>query len=171
MKIVVYHAKECDPRRCTALRLSRFGKVKIVFRLEELPRGGILLNPFAEKALSKEDAETAEKYGLIAFDCSWKKIQQLANVKNWFRPRSLPYLIAANPIHYGKPTILSTVEALAAALFIFGEKERAKEILAGFKWGSAFLELNRELLEAYSKAKNSVEIVEIQKQFMPSATI
>ncbi|MBC7219409.1 MAG: DUF367 domain-containing protein, partial [Hadesarchaea archaeon] len=92
MKIVVYHAKECDPRRCTALRLSRFGKVKIVFRLEELPRGGILLNPFAEKALSKEDAETAEKYGLIAFDCSWKKIQQLANVKNWFRPRSLPYL-------------------------------------------------------------------------------
>ncbi|MBC7219767.1 MAG: DUF367 domain-containing protein, partial [Hadesarchaea archaeon] len=103
--------------------------------------------------------------------CSWKKIQQLANVKNWFRTRSLPYLIAANPIHYGKPTILSTVEALAAALFIFGEKERAKEILAGFKWGSAFLELNRELLETYSKAKNSVEIVEIQKQFMPSATI
>ncbi|MEM3514025.1 MAG: DUF367 family protein [Candidatus Hadarchaeum sp.] len=167
MQITVYHARECDPKRCTALRLCRAGKVEIVFRVEELPRGGVLLTPFAEKALSKEDAELARKYGLIAFDCSWKKIDQVSRVKNWFRPRSLPYLLAANPTHYGKPTTLSTAEALAAALFIFGEKEKANEILAGFKWGPVFLELNREPLEAYSRAKNSAEIVEAQKQFIP----
>lgn len=167
MRIIVYHARECDPKRCTALRLGRSGKVKIVFRIEELPRGGVMLNPFAKKALSKEDAETAQRYGLIAFDCSWKKIEQVNKVKNCFRPRSLPYLIAANPTHYGKPTTLSTAEALAAALFIFGKEEKAEEILAGFKWGSVFLELNRTPLEAYRKAKNSAEVVEAQKQFMP----
>ncbi|MGQ9788639.1 MAG: DUF367 family protein [Candidatus Hadarchaeaceae archaeon] len=171
MKIIVYHAKECDPKKCTALRLSRSGKVKIVFRIEELPREGIILNPLAEKALSREDAETTEKSGLIVVDCSWRKIQQLNNVKNMFRPRCLPYLIAANPTNYGKPTILSTAEALAAALFILGKEERAKEILAGFKWGPVFLELNREPLEAYSKAKNSAEMVEIQKIFLPSEPI
>ncbi|MGC8816533.1 MAG: DUF367 family protein [Candidatus Hadarchaeum sp.] len=167
MRIVVYHARECDPKRCTALRLGRSGKVEIVFGFEDLPRGGVLLNPLAEKALSKEDAEAAGRYGLIAFDCSWKKINQITKVKNWFRSRSLPYLIAANPTHYGKPTILSTAEALSAALFILGEKERAQEILAQFKWGPVFLELNRDPLEAYNTAKDSAEIIEAQKQFIP----
>jgi pre-rRNA-processing protein TSR3 len=167
MKIMIYHARECDPKKCTALRLSRSGKAKVVFRIEELPRGGILLDPFAEKALSREDAETAKKYGLIAFDCSWKKISQIAKLKKWFRPRSLPYLLAANPTNYGKPTVLSTAEAIAAALIIFGERKLAEDILAGFKWGSVFLELNSEPLEAYRAAKNSSEIIQAQNQFIP----
>jgi pre-rRNA-processing protein TSR3 len=81
--------------------------------------------------------------------------------------RSLPYLVASNPTHYGKPTTLSTAEALAAALFILGYRERARDILAGFKWGPTFFELNREPLEAYAAATNSAEVVDAQRQFMP----
>ena len=81
-------------------------------------------------------------------------------------PRSLPYLIAANPTYYGRPTTLSTAEALAAALFILGDKEKAKVILSRFKWGPTFLDLNREPLEAYAAAENSTDVVEAQRQFM-----
>jgi len=65
------------------------------------------------------------------------------------------------------PTKLSTVEALAAALYIAGFREEAERLLSIFKWGHTFTELNRELLETYAKAKNSSEVVEMQKIFIP----
>ncbi|MGE4395651.1 MAG: DUF367 domain-containing protein, partial [Methanobacteriales archaeon] len=80
--------------------------------------------------------------------------------------RALPYLVAANPTNYGKPFILSTAEALAATFYIIGLKDIAVNIMSSFKWGLHFLDLNRELLEAYSKAKNSREVVKIQEEFM-----
>jgi pre-rRNA-processing protein TSR3 len=86
-------------------------------------------------------------------------------------PRSLPYLVAANPTHYGRPTILSTAEALSAALFILGERDRAKELLDLFKWGPTFLGLNRELLEVYARARDSAEVIFLQREFMPREKI
>lgn len=166
MKLIVYNARECDPKKCTAVRLHRVRKIQMVFRPRDLPSGAILLDPFAEKALSQEDAEIARKHGLAALDCSWKHVKQIPDMVKRLEPRSLPYLIAANPTHYGRPTILSTAEALAAALFILGEKEMASDILSHFKWGKVFFELNREPLESYAKAKNSSEVVATQDQFM-----
>jgi len=125
-----------------------------------------LLDPFAERALSGEDAEIARKQGLVALDCSWKQIEQISRIRARMVPRALPYLVAANPTYYGRPTTLSTAEALAAALFILGDEARAKEILNIFKWGPAFLDLNREPLEAYAHAKDSTEVVALQRQFM-----
>lgn len=81
-------------------------------------------------------------------------------------PRLLPYLVAANPINYGKPCQLSCVEALASSLYICGMKMEAKFYLSKFSWGHSFLKLNDELLEKYSNCKNSKEILEAQKQYL-----
>ena len=168
MRCVVYNARECDPKKCTAIRLHRVGKIHMVYRFEDLPAGAILLDPMAEKALSREDARVAERRGIIALDCSWKQIEQIARLRRNVQARCLPYLVAANPTHYGRPTTLSTAEALASALFILGERDRAEGILKSFKWGNTFLELNREPLEAYAGAKDSAEVVALQREFMPT---
>ena len=83
-----------------------------------------------------------------------------------FKSRALPFLLASNPINFGKPFQLSTVEALASALFILGYPERAKEILGKFSWGHVFLELNKEPLQAYASARNSTEVIEIQRDYL-----
>lgn len=168
MRLVVYNARECDPKRCTAIRLHRVGKIQMVYKLNELPAGAILLDPLAERALSKADVDIARERGIVALDCSWKKIEQIVKIRRKMVPRSLPYLIASNPTYYGRPTILSTVEALSAALFILGDPVRAEEIIKIFKWGPTFLELNREPLEAYARATDSNEVVSVQQQFMPT---
>ena len=36
----------------------------------------------------------------------------------------------------------------------------------GFKWGHTFLELNHDLLEAYSEADSSAEVVKVQNEFL-----
>ena len=79
--------------------------------------------------------------------------------------RCLPILLAGNPTNYAKATKLSTVEALAGALYIAGFKEEAEKILSIFTWGHTFLELNGDLLEAYAGAKDSAEIVKMQSAF------
>jgi len=82
------------------------------------------------------------------------------------KKRALPFLIAANPVNYGKPFILSSAEAFAAALLILGEQEQAQSLLEKFNWGAEFLRLNEEMLLAYSTAKDSTEVVAMQKGFM-----
>ena len=168
MRIVVYHAGQCDPKKCTALKLKRHGLIEIVKRTKLLPKGALVLNPLAEKAFSPGDRWRIEKFGLAALDCSWEKAQKIleSNLKIKKFSRCLPYLVAANPVNYGIPTKLSTVEALSAALFIAGFRKEAEKLLSKFKWGKTFLSLNRILLEEYSRAKNTEEILIIQSKFM-----
>jgi pre-rRNA-processing protein TSR3 len=62
--------------------------------------------------------------------------------------------------------MLSSVEALAAALYIIGEKERAAELLSKVNWGIRFLEVNHEPLDLYTTAKDSTEIIKMQDLFL-----
>jgi len=125
IRLLAYHAGQCDPKRCTARRLERLGLMTFVpWKRGEFP-----------------------------------KVPQAT-------PRALPYLLAANPVNYGKPFVLSSVEALAAALVIFGHEDEARTILAKFVWGGQFLALNREPLDAYMSAKDSTAVVAAQAEFI-----
>jgi pre-rRNA-processing protein TSR3 len=165
LRLVVLDLGECDPKRCSARKLQREGLAELVRNARRLP-AGVLLDPTAPKALSREDLPAARRRGIIAVDCSWKKLQGFRALWRGRIPRALPYLVAANPVNYGRPTILSTAEAFAAALYILGMPEEAQGIMDIFKWGPAFIEVNRERLEAYMRAGSSEEVVRIQRELM-----
>jgi len=164
MRIYVYHASECNPRRCTALKLEKFGLVRIKRRVEELPARSILLNPYARDVLSPEDAKYLER-GIVAFDCSWNRVNKGRFKLGKFIHRRLPFLVPANPTNFGHPRELSTAEALSAALYILGERELAEELMSKFKWGSVFLEMNRELLEDYGRSsRDDIEKIDLEME-------
>jgi len=168
INLYAYHLRQCDPKKCTALKLARFGLVKLSFKVRSLPAHAIVLDPLSEKAFSPADRVIAEKHGIIAIDCSWANIEDLFKLKIRGESRCLPYLIAGNPTNYGQVGKLSTAEALAAALYIIGYEGQAKRILSLWKWGPTFLKTNLEALDAYRKARNSREVVSIQRTFMRS---
>jgi pre-rRNA-processing protein TSR3 len=165
-RLYVYHLKQCDPKKCTALKLNKNRLARIVYKPSRLPSGIVLLDPFAEKAFSPLDRVIIKSRGLAAVDCSWVYANEIFNLRIRSNPRCLPYLVAANPVKYGKPTVLSTAEALTAALYIAGFPKQAERLLSIFKWGPTFFDLNREALEEYSQATDSQEVIRIQKQFM-----
>jgi len=137
-----------------------------VHQIRFLPKRAVILNPLSEIAFSPADRERIERFGLAALDFSWEHAEKalLKTVRG--TSRCLPYLIAGNPVNFAIPTKLSTAEALAAALYIAGFIQEATEILSVFKWGHTFFELNKEKLESYANAKNSTEIIALQKQFI-----
>ena len=160
----LYHTKQCDPRKCSGKKLVKFNLAILHSNIETLPKRAILLNPFADQALSLSD----HVCNIVVLDCSWKGVEHVFALLHRLKlkHRALPFLISANPVNFGKPFKLSSVEAFAAALYILGEKKHAFNILNKFKWGHTFLELNHEPLERYSKAKNSAQIVKIQKDYL-----
>lgn len=166
VKVTVYHAKQCDPKKCSSLKLKRHNLVRLVHRAKQLPRGAVILDPFTPKAFSPADKQILEKRGLSALDCSWVHAKEVFDMRLHLIPRCLPYLVAANPVNYGKPTKLSTVEALAAALYIAGFCDQAAEVLSKFKWGLQFIALNKELLDDYLNAKDSAGVVEAQTEYL-----
>ena len=167
MKIIVFHANECDKKKCTAHKMEKLGKCKIVYKINQIPKGALVLNPFAQKAVSPKDKDIVEKRGIVGLDCSWNKISSSATFFNLTKyHRSLPFLIAASPVNYGSHCKLSTIEAIAAVMYITGFKDKAEYVMNSYKWGPTFIELNFELLEEYSNAKTSIEVVNIQNDFL-----
>ncbi|MFX1326269.1 MAG: ribosome biogenesis domain-containing protein, partial [Promethearchaeota archaeon] len=88
------------------------------------------------------DKDLIIKYGIIVIDCSWRRLLKISNF-NMKNKRKLPSLIAANPINYGKWEKLSSVEALAAALYITNFPDYGDLILSKFTWGFQFKQLNK----------------------------
>jgi pre-rRNA-processing protein TSR3 len=163
-RLTIYHANQCDPKRCTGLRLKRRGLARLVTKTRFLPKRAVVLNPFSEIAFSPADRKRVEDFGLVALDCSWEHAEKvlLKHVKG--TSRCLPILIAGNPVNFGKATKLTTAEALAAALYIAGFKPEAAALLSIFTWGHTFLELNHALLENYASAQDSTEIIKMQNR-------
>ena len=165
-RLIIYHVNEDDPKKCSAKKLHKFNFAYLTDNIKKIPKNAILLNPFAKKSLSKEDIPIAKKNGIVAVDCSWKNAEYNFNYLNKRNfSRSIPYVIAVNPINYGKILKLTTLEAFAAALYILDNIEMAKEILNLYKWGPQFIEFNKKPLEDYRHAKNSKEVIEYMNQY------
>lgn len=167
----VYHTAQDDPRKNTALRLQKAGKAHLFDDIRKAPRHSVLLNPFAKKALSREDLDDMRRHGLLALDCSWKQAEEAFPILlGATRSRALPFLVAANPINYGKPFLLSTAEAIGAALAIVGEMRQARDVLSAVPFGDLFLTLNKNPLEDYAKCETSAEVVAAQMLYLDDET-
>jgi len=160
--ILAYRDNTCDPKKCTVKKLERAGLIRIVTRISAIPRNSLLLDPTAEQALSPADLAVKS---ITVLDCSWE-VLDTGSLRSWRIRRALPFLVAANPVNFGKPCMLSSVEALAAALYILGEEQQAHDILGKMSWGIRFLEVNKEPLELYAAAKNSTDVVRIQQMYL-----
>merc|ERR1712168_692582 len=125
------------------------------------------MGPVGTNCVSPDDKSIIKDKGVSVIDCSWARIDEtpFSRMKSG-HPRLLPYLVAANPVNYGKPCKLNCVEALAAAMYITGYKDEAKHYMSKFSWGHAFIELNEELLEEYSKCDSSKQVLEVQDKVL-----
>ena len=162
MELHVRYEGDDDPDKCTARKLARFDLAELHRSARATPPG-IVLDPHAEQALSPADSSLGDR--LVALDCSWETAEEEA-----FRldgpHRALPFLVAGNPVSYGTPYRLTTVEAFAGALCILGHREQAEEILGKFRWGHTFLELNDEPLRRYADCADSTEVVAVQAEYL-----
>ena len=164
-RLLVYLMKQDDPRKCTSAKLFRFNCATPILRPSMIPRHAIVLDPFAASFLLPSDREVAMRHGICAIDCSWENAGPVFRRTFSEHERKLPTLLAANPTHYSQPKTLSSLEALAGALVIFGMEEQASRILSLFKWGPTFLTLNKEPLQDYANAKSEKEIEEAQESY------
>lgn len=72
---------------------------------------GVILSPAGRACISAEDADLISVKGLAVVDCSWNRLDEVPFHRIKGRaPRLLPWLLAANPINYGKPCKLSCAE-------------------------------------------------------------
>ncbi len=164
--VIVYDKNQCDPKKCTAKRMLKFGLAKEAKTLRNIPSGSIVLSPFADKALSPADLKYARN-GLVVMDLTWTNIDEFPRLSRT-QDRALPYLLASNPINWGRPMELNSAEAVLASLLILGQKEQADSFMGRFNWAPEFVRLNGELLEAYSRASDSAEVVSIQNEYISS---
>ncbi len=170
-RLLLRVAGEDHPKACTGRKLLRLG---LATRLDgPVGRGPapVLLDPHAEVPLSRADRPRAEAAGILGVDCSWNRLgvrggyPGAAAADHRSVRRRLPYLLAGNPQHFGRLAELNTAEALGAALWIVGEPERARALLAGFPGGSAFLALNAGPLERYLGCGSAEEIRAVERDF------
>ncbi|CCL99001.1 uncharacterized protein FIBRA_01009 [Fibroporia radiculosa] len=132
----------CDPRRCSGRKLLHLGLI------EELKIGqrfrGIVVTPRGSQLVSPSDREIVLQHGIAVVECSWARIDEIP-FRRLASPheRILPYLVAANPVNYGKPWKLNCAEAIAAAFYIVGLHAFADSLLSNFSWGLSFWNINK----------------------------
>jgi pre-rRNA-processing protein TSR3 len=155
---------EDDPKKCSSAKLCRLGLVIPLHNTRHISRSAVVLNPSISEVLSQKDRESLRS-GLVIIDCSWKHAEDTFTHRFRGLNRRLPLLLASNPINYSKIGVLSSAEALAAALHITGYEEHARRVLSVFKWGETFWTLNHEPLEEYRAAETPEDMLRIEEEY------
>eukprot|EP00029_Vermamoeba_vermiformis_P010114 TRINITY_DN5262_c0_g1_i1.p1 TRINITY_DN5262_c0_g1~~TRINITY_DN5262_c0_g1_i1.p1 ORF type:complete len:339 (-),score=105.70 TRINITY_DN5262_c0_g1_i1:26-1042(-) len=164
IKLAMWDFGQCDSKKCTGRKLCRLGLARQLGLNHKWK--GIILSPNGKKAVSPEDKELVEQHGVCVIDCSWAQIEGIPFDKMKGEERLLPFMVAGNPVNYGKPMQLSCVEAVAASLLIVGMKEPAMELLDKFKWGESFYAVNKHLFARYAKCKTGADVVVAQNDYI-----
>lgn len=156
MRLEILMRYQDDPKKCTAAKLVRCGLAR---RVRRMPARGLVLNPYGNRLLLPADRDAA---ALVGIDCSWRLARRefaigdsgnlrLGRMQHDVHARSLPPLLAGNPVNYAKTGILTTAEAMAASMFIMGMDGRGHELLDMFGWGHTFYDLNCNILGEYAQ--------------------
>ncbi len=163
--LAMWDLGQCDPKRCSGRKLARLGCLRELRLQQRFP--GVALTPSATDCISPGDYHLIHSDGLAVVDCSWNRLDDVpfGRIKS-AAPRLLPWLVAANPVNYGKPCKLTCAEALSAGLYISGYRDAAELLMNKFKWGHGFITLNRDVLESYMRCKTGVEVIETQNKWL-----
>ncbi len=161
MRIKFVYYRDDDPAKSTMKKLERLGLASMI--RENQVGASLTLSAFSKRYLLRPDSRLIARFGLCVLDGSWNRPEHLSS--HFRNERRLPRLLAANPVNYGKIDILSSAEAIAAALYIAGYTAESSNLLSKFKWGPNFLVLNREPLDEYASAASEVEIEAIVNSY------
>ena len=165
MKPLIYMLHQDDPFKCTAAKLVKF---RLAMPVKFISRTTIVLDPFSEHTVLRRDQTVADS--VCAIDCSWERADEVLKHRRLTArgiARRLPAVLAANPTNYAKLGKLSSVEALAGALYILNEKDLAAKMMDKFKWGHTFLQLNSNLLDDYAAAETEEQVIELEAEYFP----
>ena len=153
-----------DPTKCTARKMINMDLAGGVSRKFHASDKVVVLNPFATRVLSPPDKGAK---AVLAVDCSWNQAEEVFFRKLGGKHRRLPILLAANPTNYARASMLSSLEAVAATMYVLGEVDEASSYLNIYKWGPTFLTLNQEPLEAYRRSRTEGAVLRAEREYFP----
>eukprot|EP00039_Didymoeca_costata_P016558 m.298771 g.298771 ORF g.298771 m.298771 type:complete len:289 (-) comp16411_c0_seq6:1077-1943(-) len=167
--IAMWEFNQNDAKRDSGSKLVRQGLAKVLRIGQSF--GGIVLNSEAVAMVSPADKIIVETKGIAGINCSWNKLDDIPfpMLGRARYQRKLPFLVAANPVNYGRPYKMNTAEAISATLFIAGFENESHKLLESFGWGPEFLRINEEALTAYRAAEDSAGVEAAQEAFLEEA--